>query len=104
MEGSITKHGNPRVRHLLLEAVWRMFHFQPEYKAILYWKKRMASGPTLSAARKKKVAVAIARQFIIDWWRIQIGRMQPEEVGLKMALPQAASLRKWRLEQMKDCV
>lgn len=103
-QGSITKHGNPRVRHLLLEAVWRMFQFQPEYKAILYWKKRMADGPTMTKSSKKKIAVAIARQFIIDWWRIQTGRMQPDQVGLKMALPQAASLRKWRLEQMKDCV
>lgn len=29
-QGSITKHGNPKVRHVLLETVWRMFHFQPD--------------------------------------------------------------------------
>lgn len=60
IQGSITKHGNPRVRHLLLEAVWRLFYFQPDYKANLYWKERIANGPALTSARKKKIAVAIA--------------------------------------------
>lgn len=32
--GSITKHGNPRVRHILIEASWRLQQFQPEYKAV----------------------------------------------------------------------
>ena len=99
MQGSITKHGNPRVRHLLLEAVWRLFYFQPDYKTILYWKARIVDGPAISRAGKKKIAVAIARQFLVDWWRIQTGKMTAEKVGLKLALPQAQSLRKWRLEQ-----
>ena len=101
MQGSITKHGNTRVRHLLLEAVWRMFQFQDEYKAILYWKDRIADGPAMTKARKKKIAVAIARQFLVDWWRIQTGKMTPEEVGLKMALPQSPSLSAWRTAQRK---
>lgn len=99
-QGSITKHGNPRVRHMLLETVWRMFHFQPGYKPICHWRERILKGMPFSGARKKKMAVAIARQLAVDWWRIRTGRMKPEEAGLKMALPQAASLRKWR-EQLK---
>lgn len=39
------KHGNPRIRHMLLEAVWRMFQFQPDYKPIKHWKKRQANEP-----------------------------------------------------------
>ena len=101
-QGSITKHGNPRVRHLLLEAVWRLFYFQPDYKANLYWKERIADGPALTSTRKKKIAVAIARQFLVDWWRIQTGKMTAEKVGLKLALPKAQSLRKWRLEQLQE--
>jgi transposase len=101
MQASVTKHGNTRARHLLLEAVWRMFQFQDEYKAILYWKDRIADGPAMTKARKKKIAVAIARQFLVDWWRIQTGKMTPEEVGLKMALPQSPSLSAWRTAQRK---
>ncbi len=32
--GAITKHGNPRVRHILIEASWRLQQFQPNYKAL----------------------------------------------------------------------
>jgi transposase len=85
-QGSINKHGNPRIRHMLLEAVWRMMHFQPDYKPIVAWKQRMCNEP-FGPAKKKKMAVAIARRFAVDWWRIQTGRMQPEEVGLKIDFP-----------------
>jgi len=40
-QGSINKHGNPRIRHMLLEAVWRFFHFQPDYEPVKKWKQRM---------------------------------------------------------------
>jgi len=86
LQGSISKHGNPRIRHMLIEAVWRMFCFQPNYKPILKWKEKMRDAvPT--AARKKKMAVAIAREFAVDWWRIQTGVIKPEEVGLKVGYP-----------------
>lgn len=98
IQGSINKHGNPRIRHMLLEAVWRMFNFQPQYRAIVKWKKRLEKEP-FNQARKKKMAVAIAREFAVDWWRIQTGRAKPEELGLKMALPSCYSLKKWRLQQ-----
>ena len=43
-QGSITKHGNPRIRHVTLEAIWRLFQFQPNYKPIVYWSERIRSG------------------------------------------------------------
>ena len=95
IQGSINKHGNPRIRHMLLEAVWRMFFFQPDYQPILYWKERMMNEP-FTAAKKKKMAVAIARQFAVDWWRIQTGRMSAETVGLRLAYPTAYSTRALR--------
>lgn len=100
--GSINKHGNPRIRHMLLEAVWRMFHFQPDYQPILYWKERMLNEP-FTAAKKKKMAVAIARQFAVDWWRIQTGRMSAETVGLKLNYPAsyaARALREGRISKV----
>lgn len=94
-QGSINKHGNPRIRHMLLEAVWRMFHFQPDYEPIRYWKQRMCNEP-FGPAKKKKMAVAIARRFAIDWWRIQTGRTEPESVGLEMGFPAAYSVKALR--------
>lgn len=95
VSGSINKHGNPRIRHMLLEAVWRMVRFQPDYQPIVYWKKRMLNEP-FSAAKKKKMAVAIARQFAVDWWRIQTGRMTAETVGLRLGYPTAYSIKALR--------
>jgi len=95
IQGSINKHGNPRIRHMLLEAVWRMFYFQPDYQPILYWKERMLNEP-FTAAKKKKMAVAIARQFAVDWRRTQTGRMTAETVGLRLAYPTAYSTRALR--------
>ena len=46
----------------------------------------MASEP-FGAAKRKKMAVAIAREFAIDWWRLQTGAIKPEDVGLKVAYP-----------------
>lgn len=101
MQGSITKHGNRRLRHLLIEASWRLLRYQSDYKAVVYWKERIANGPKLTSARKKKMAVAIARQFIVDWWRIQTGQLKTEDIGLQLALPQANSLKTWRIHQLK---
>ena len=52
----------------------------------------MANEP-FGAAKKKKMAVAIARQFAVDWWRIQTGRIQPEDVGLRVEFPSAYATR-----------
>jgi hypothetical protein len=40
---------------MLLEAVWRMIQFHPDYKPIKHWNTRMANEP-LGAAKKKKMA------------------------------------------------
>lgn len=82
-QGSINKYGNPRIRHMLIEAVWRMLSFRPGYKPNRYWQERMLHEP-FTAAEKKRMAAAIARQFAIDWWGIQTGRMSADTVGLKL--------------------
>lgn len=82
LQGSITRHGNPRVRHLLIEAVWRLFQFQPQYRAIAKWQPAL-SGLKISGARKKKIVVAIARQLAVDLWRIATGRTTAAALGLQ---------------------
>lgn len=92
--GSITKHGNPRVRHILIEASWRLQQFQPEYKAV---KQRRAALDEAKArnnkSARKKLGVGLARQFIVDWWRIRTGRTTPDKLGLQMSWPAAYVLR-----------
>ncbi len=102
-QGSVTKQCNARIRHYLLEAIWRMTYFQPDYKPIKQWKARIAREGKLSPSRKKKMAVAIARRFAVDWWRIQTGRADPTDLGLHMSLPSAYAARAFREGRITKC-
>jgi transposase len=77
-QGAITKHGNPRMRHQLVEAVWRLRQWQPDYPPLK--KLRLASG---SRARRRAV-VAAARRLAIDLWRIHTKQCPAEKLGLKL--------------------
>lgn len=76
-QGSVTKHGNPHVRRLLVEAAWRMLEWQPDYPPI---KKARA----LRGRPRKRAIVAAARQLSVDLWRLRTGRCTPEQLKLKM--------------------
>lgn len=80
-QGAITKHGNPRVRHQLVEAIWRMQQWQPHYKPL--HRLRAASG----ARARKRAAVAAARRLAVDLWRINTGQCPGEKLGLIMIEP-----------------
>lgn len=92
--GAITKHGNPRVRHILVELSWRLPKFQPDYHAV---KARRAAIDQAKRkgdkATRKKLCVGLARQFIVDWWRVRTGRTTPAKLGLQMSWPTAYVLR-----------
>jgi transposase len=75
--GSINRHGNPRVRHLLIELVWRLVRWQPQYPPV----RRLVEGVARGAARRKLV-VAAARRLAIDLWRLATGQCTPEKLGL----------------------
>lgn len=79
LQGSINRHGNPRVRHQLVEAIWRLLTWQPNYKPL--HKVRAAQG---SRARRRAV-VAAARHLVIDLWRIKTGRCTAKQLGLILA-------------------
>jgi transposase len=83
-QGAITRHGNPRVRHLLIEAVWRLLKFQPNYRAIVKWRPAFLE-PHLSRGRKKKIIVALARQLAVDLWRLATGRVDAATLGLQLS-------------------
>jgi transposase len=77
-EGNINRCGNPRVRCALLELVWRLVRFQPDYRPVQLLRDKAA----LSPRRRRKVAVAAARHLAIDLWRLATGQTTAEKLGL----------------------
>jgi transposase len=76
-DGCINRCGNPRVRALLIEAVWRLSMWQPQYAPV----KKLADGIARGAARRK-LAVAAARRLAIDLWRLATGKTTLEKLNL----------------------
>ncbi len=83
LQGHISKHGNRRLRTLLVECGWRLCEFQPAYRPIQRWREILRN-PAAPRARRKQLMVAAGRQFAVDWWRIRTGRSTPEKLGLKL--------------------
>lgn len=80
-QGSITKTGNPRCRHCLIELAWRALSFQPEYWVVKKFKARMDKTKPRSVARKKLI-VAMARLIGVDLWRLYTGQTVLAKLGL----------------------
>ena len=83
MSLSIDKHGNPRVRAVLVECVWLLPRYQPDYKALQRWKWVFDPASKAGKAMRKKAAVALGRRLAVDLWRIKTGRAKAEDLGLK---------------------
>lgn len=79
-DGHINRHGNPRVRALLIELVWRLVRWQPDYPPV----EKLVAGVVRGAARRK-LAVAAARRLAIDLWRLATKQTTPEK--LKLIVP-----------------
>lgn len=80
-EGSINRCGNRAVRTALVELVWRLVRWQPDYKPV----KLLADKTALSGRRRRKLAVAAARRLAIDLWRLATKQTTPEKLGLNAA-------------------
>ena len=83
-QGAITKHGNPRVRHHLVEAAWRLELWQPDYAPL-----RLLREARGKRARKRAV-VAVARHLAIDLWRLATGQTTAEHLRLQVMSTLAA--------------
>ena len=79
--GCITKHGNPRLRRVLIELAWRVVRYQPDYPPVRRWRTVLLTGP---AGARKKAVVAIARKLAIDQWRLATQRTTAAALQLKM--------------------
>lgn len=80
-EGSINRCGNRAVRTALVELVWRLARWQPEYPPV----RALVDKAALSPRRRRKHAVAAARRLAIDLWRLATGQSTPEKLGLTAA-------------------
>jgi transposase len=76
-DGHINRHGNPRLRRLLIEMVWRLVRHQPGYPPV----RRLVEGTARGPARRK-LAVAAARRLAIDLWRLATQQTTPEALHL----------------------
>jgi transposase len=85
-DGSINRYGNPRVRALLIELVWRLARWQPDYPPV----RALVAGVARGAARRK-CAVAAARRLAVDLWRLATHQTTPQK--LKLIVPTTAVLR-----------
>ena len=56
--------------------------------------------PTTTKSKRKQIAVAIARHFSIDWWRVRTQRCQAQDLGLALK-PVLAPLRLTPLAKKK---
>jgi transposase len=82
----ITKHGNPRLRAILIEWAWRMVLYQPQSRAVQRWKTVLLDRRT-HARRRKQAIVALARQLLVDLWRWRTGQATAEKLGWKLGVP-----------------
>lgn len=85
VQGSISKHGNPRVRAALIELAWRLVNWQPSYPPVAKRRDLLLNKKTASG-QKKKAIVAIGRHLAIDLWRLATGRCRAEELKLVVAI------------------
>ncbi len=83
--GGITKCGNGRLRWLLIQIAWRLVKFQPTYIRTQRWIQRCHNAT--HTRRRRQYIVALAREFLIDWWRLRTGQTTAEKLGLKMMSP-----------------
>lgn len=75
-EGPIDRRGNPRVRHALIEAVWRLLRWQPGYPPL----QRIVAAK--SGRARRRAAVAVARRLAIDLWRLATGQTTAAAIHL----------------------
>ena len=86
-QGSINKHGNPRMRRILVQMAWRMFRYQPDYRLVRKWGPKMAEASSKGyKAMKKRIIVAFAREMAVDLWRLANAQTSPEKLGLELRI------------------
>jgi transposase len=81
-EQGISKAGNPRLRHIMIELAWLWLRHQPDSALSRAFRERVGA----DSGRSRKIAiVALARKLLIALWRyVNVGEI-PEGAVLKAA-------------------
>jgi transposase len=81
-EQGLSKNGNPRVRRILTQLMWRWLMFQPQ-SALAQWFHGRTQGT--KGRMKKIMAIALARKLLVALWRYVETGVVPEGVRLAAA-------------------
>lgn len=77
----VSKHGNRRVRALMIQLAWLWLRYQPGSKHSRWYEERFGSG----GKRQRRIGiVALARRLLVDLWRFLSAGMVPEGARLKV--------------------
>ena len=79
--GPINRHGNPRVRTLLIEAVWRLARYEPGWRGFVKFPALLDK--SAGSRRRRKAVAAAARLLAIDLWRLETGQTTAAKLGLQ---------------------
>jgi transposase len=82
-EQGLSKSGNKRLRHTLVELAWTWLQHQPQSELSLWFQRRL--GPTPDRRRKKILIAALARKLLIALWRFEAQGVVPEGAVFKTA-------------------
>ena len=80
--GKIDRRGDPHLRALMTELVWRLRIHQPQWRGFVKFAPIL--GPESKAGRpaRKKAITACVRLLFIDLWRLFTHQLQAADIGL----------------------
>ncbi len=81
-EQGISKNGNPRVRRIVTQLMWRWLKFQPD-SALARWFQERTGGA--KGRIRKIMAIALARKLLVALWRYVEDGVIPQGVRLAAA-------------------
>ncbi len=81
-EQGISKNGNPRVRRIITQLMWRWIRFQPD-SALARWFEERTGGA--KGRIRKIMAIALARKLLVTLWRYVESGVVPEGARLAAA-------------------
>jgi transposase len=85
-EQGLSQNGNPRVRRILIQLMWRWLIFQPQ-SALAQWFLARTAGA--KGRMRKIMAIGLARKLLIALWRLVETGVIPE--GARLAAAQRSS-------------
>jgi transposase len=80
-QGNINRHGNPRIRTLLIEAVWRLSRYEKGWRG--FGKFPALLDKNAGSRQRRRQVAAAARLLAIDLWRLETRRTTAAKLGLR---------------------